>query len=32
MKRRWGGAIAYDPFYNVNLTRRREDYSLCVDD
>jgi GT2 family glycosyltransferase len=32
MRQSWAGAIASDPFYNPNLTRRSEDYSLCVED
>jgi hypothetical protein len=25
---KWGKTIAHDPFYNPNLTRNQEDYSL----
>jgi GT2 family glycosyltransferase len=28
MKQKWAHVIARDPYYNVNLTRKREDYSL----
>lgn len=28
MRDRWGAMLANDPFYNPNLTRRREDFSL----
>ncbi len=28
MRRRWAGVIRHDPFYNPNLTRESEDYSL----
>ena len=31
MRRRWGGVIRHDPFYNPNLTREAEDYSLNFD-
>ena len=31
MRRRWGGVIRHDPFYNPNLTRKAEDYSLNFD-
>ena len=31
MRRRWGGVIRHDPFYNPNLTRDAEDYSLNFD-
>jgi GT2 family glycosyltransferase len=31
MRRRWGGVIRDDPFYNPNLTREAEDYSLNFD-
>jgi len=31
MKSRWSDYIADDPFYNPNLSRRREDYSLKFD-
>jgi hypothetical protein len=31
MRRRWGGVIRRDPFYNPNLTREAEDYSLNFD-
>ena len=31
MRRRWGGVIRHDPFYNPNLTRKAEDYSLNLD-
>ena len=28
MRRRWGHVIRHDPFYNPNLTRKGEDYSI----
>ena len=28
MRERWGHVIANDPYYNPNLTRTGEDYSL----
>ena len=31
MRRRWAGVIRHDPFYNPNLTREAEDYSLNFD-
>ena len=31
LRRRWGGVIRHDPFYNPNLTREAEDYSLNFD-
>jgi GT2 family glycosyltransferase len=31
MKERWSGVIANDPYYNPNLTRRADDYSLRYD-
>jgi len=31
MKRRWAKYIVDDPYYNPNLTRRREDFTLRVD-
>jgi GT2 family glycosyltransferase len=31
MQRRWAGVICHDPFYNPNLTREAEDYSLNFD-
>jgi GT2 family glycosyltransferase len=31
MRRRWAGVICHDPFYNPNLTREAEDYSLNFD-
>ena len=31
MRRRWGDVIRHDPFYNPNLTRKAEDYSLNFD-
>ena len=31
MRRRWAGVIRHDPFYNPNLTRKAEDYSLNFD-
>jgi hypothetical protein len=31
MRRRWGDVIRRDPFYNPNLTREAEDYSLNFD-
>ncbi len=30
MQQRWGTALASDPYYNPNLTRRREDHGLDV--
>ena len=29
MQRKWGKLLLQDPFYNPNLTMRREDFSLC---
>lgn len=31
MKKKWGWAIESDPNYNINLTRKREDFSIGVD-
>jgi GT2 family glycosyltransferase len=31
MKRKWARYIADDPYYNPNLARRREDFSIAVD-
>lgn len=31
MKKRWGHILKNDPFYNPNLTRQREDFSLNVE-
>jgi GT2 family glycosyltransferase len=31
MKRRWAKYIADDPYYNPNLTRRREDFAIALD-
>ena len=31
MQRRWAGVIRHDPFYNPNLTREADDYSLNFD-
>ena len=31
MQKRWADVIAHDPYYNANLTRRAEDYSLRLD-
>ena len=31
MRKRWASVIAYDPYYNCNLTRYAEDYSLRQD-
>jgi GT2 family glycosyltransferase len=31
MKRKWAKYIANDPYYNPNLTRRKEDFSLALD-
>jgi O-antigen biosynthesis protein len=31
MKKRWADVICHDPFYNPNLTREAEDYSLNFD-
>lgn len=28
MKNKWGSALQYDPFYNQNLTKDREDLSI----
>ena len=32
MLERWSGMIARDPYYNVNLTRRSEDFAIRADD
>jgi GT2 family glycosyltransferase len=32
MLERWGDIIARDPYYNVNLTRRSEDFAIRVDE
>ena len=32
MRERWGDIIARDPYYNINLTRRSEDFAIRVDD
>jgi glycosyltransferase involved in cell wall biosynthesis len=32
MKQRWGRALAQDPYYNPNLTKLREDFSIGIDD
>jgi GT2 family glycosyltransferase len=32
MLERWSGMIARDPYYNVNLTRRSEDFAIRTDD
>ncbi len=32
MLQRWGDIIARDPYYNVNLTRRSEDFAIRIDD
>ncbi len=32
MLERWGDMIERDPYYNVNLTRRAEDFAIRVDD
>jgi GT2 family glycosyltransferase len=31
MKQKWAKYIADDPYYNPNLTRRKEDFSLAID-
>ena len=31
LRRRWSGVIRHDPFYNPNLTREADDYSLNFD-
>jgi glycosyltransferase involved in cell wall biosynthesis len=31
MKKKWARYIADDPYYNPNLTRRKEDFSLAID-
>jgi hypothetical protein len=31
MKQRWAKYIADDPYYNPNLTRRREDFTIRVE-
>ncbi|MCC5450269.1 glycosyltransferase family 2 protein [Rheinheimera sp. UJ51] len=32
MQQKWPSEIAHDPFYNPNLTRSREDFSINLDD
>jgi hypothetical protein len=31
MKKKWAKYIADDPYYNPNLARRKEDFSLAID-
>jgi GT2 family glycosyltransferase len=31
LRRRWGALVRHDPFYNPNLTRKTDDYSLNFD-